>query len=166
MSKLITTIPEQAVLTAFTNAVNAALIPLNPFKLNLTDQEKKGTRSMAEGREGYARLTSRIANQFPNSLSRVDNPEELSKLLDYYNNLEANKMALLQALETIEEIKLGTATDVMTLVDRYIANLQVSRGNEASLDLAMAEVDQWNQRYGKKENEDDTSSLVSKELNN
>lgn len=153
MSKLITAIAPAAVLTAFTTAVNTALTPLNPFKLNLTDEQKKGTRSMAEGREGYARLISRIANQFPNSLSRADVPSELANLLDYYNNLEANKMALLQAIETIEEIQLATATDVMTLVDRYTTNLQVSRGNEGSLDLAMSEVDQWNKRYANKKEE-------------
>ncbi|REH00833.1 hypothetical protein [Flavobacterium aquicola] len=150
MSKMITSIATPAVLTAFKTAINTALIPLNPFKINLTDEQKKGTRSMAEGREGYARLISRIANQFPNSLSRADVPTELSNLLDYYNNLEANKMALLQALETIDEIQLATATDVMTLVDRYTANLQVSRGNEGSLDLAMAEVDEWNKRFAHK----------------
>jgi hypothetical protein len=61
-------------------------------------------------------------------------------------------MALLQAMETIQEIQLGAATDVMTLVDRYTTNLQVSRSNEGSLDLAMSEVDEWNKRYaGKKE---------------
>jgi hypothetical protein len=164
MSKLITTMASPAVLTAFTTAVTTALTPLNPFKINLTDEEKKGTRSMAEGREGYARLISRIANQFPNSLSRVDVPAELSGALDYYNNLEANRMALLQAMETIEEIQLGAATDVMTLVDRYAANLQISRSNEGSLDLAMGEVDQWNKRYANKK-EEPVAPLVSEELN-
>jgi hypothetical protein len=153
MAKLITTIAPPAVLTTFTTAVNTALTPVNSFKINLTDEQKKGTRSMAEGREGYARLISRIANQFPNSLSRVDVPSELSGILDYYNNLEASRMALLQAMETIEEIQLAAATDVMTLVDRYAANLQVSRGNEGSLDLAMGEVDQWNKRYANKKEE-------------
>lgn len=105
---------------------------------------------MAEGREGYARLISRIATQFPNSLSRADVPSELSGMLDYYNGLEANRMALLQAMEIIEEIQMAAATDVMTLVDRYAANLQISRGNEGSLDLAMGEVDQWNKRFANK----------------
>ena len=147
MPKLITAIAPAAVLTAFTTAVTSALTPLNPFKINLTDAQKTGSRSMAEGREGYARLISRIANQFPNSLSRVDVPSELANTLDYYNSLEANRMALLQAMETIEEIQLAAASDVMTLVDRYSTSLQVSRGNEGSLDLAMREVDQWNKRY-------------------
>src|SRR4051812_10101967 len=147
MPKLITAIAPAAVLTAFTTAVNTALTPLNSFKLNLTDDQKKGTRSMAEGREGYARLISRIANQFPNSLSRADVPSELANLLDYYNSLESNKMALMQAMETIDEIQLAAATDIMTLVDRYTTSLQVSRSNEGSLDLAMSDVDSWNKRY-------------------
>jgi hypothetical protein len=159
MTKLISNIPAQAILSAFTNAINTALTPLNPFKINLTDQEKLGTRSMAEGREGYARLISRIANQFPNSLSRADVPTELSNLLDYYNNLEGNRMALLQAMETIEEIQLGAATDIMTLVDRYTTNLQVSRGNEGSLDLAMGEVDEWNKRFAHKKTDNQTEPV-------
>lgn len=150
MRKFILTIPAKTVNDAFTNAINASLVPFAPFKLNLTDAEKIGTRSMAEGREGYARLVSRIATQFPNSLSRADTPIELTNLLDYYQNLEANKMALLQAIETINEIQLGAATDTMTLVDRYVANLQISRSNEGSLDLAMQEVDTWNSRFANK----------------
>lgn len=153
MAKLITSIATPAVLTAFTNAVNTALTPLNPFKINLTDEQKLGSRSMAEGREGYSRLISKIATQFPNSLSRADAPTELSSLLDYYSNLESNRMALLQAMETIEEIQLASATDIMTLVDRYTASLQISRSNEGSLDLAMGEVDQWNKRYANKKEE-------------
>lgn len=153
MAKLITSIATPAVLTAFTNAVNTALTPLNPFKINLTDEQKLGSRSMAEGREGYSRLISKIATQFPNSLSRADVPTELSSLLDYYSNLESNRMALLQAMETIEEIQLAAATDIMTLVDRYTASLQISRSNEGSLDLAMGEVDQWNKRYANKKEE-------------
>lgn len=45
MAKLIMTIATPAILTAFTNAVNTALNPLNPFKINLTDEQKRGTRS-------------------------------------------------------------------------------------------------------------------------
>lgn len=150
MRKFITAIAAKTVTDAFTSAINAALTPLAPFKINLTDAEKRGTRSMAEGREGYARLVGRIATQYPNSLSRADTPTELTALLDYYQNLEGNRLALLQALETIQEVQLGAATDIMTLVDRYVASLQISRSNEASLDLAMADVDDWNSRYANK----------------
>jgi len=59
-------------------------------------------------------------------------------------------MALAQAMEVIEEIGLGTATDIMTAVDRYGASLEISRANEGSLDLAMKEVDEYNGRFANK----------------
>lgn len=147
MRKFIISIPANTITDAYTTATNAALAPLDPYKLNLTDEEKIGMRTMAEGREGYARLISRIATQFPDALSRADVPTDLSELLEYYQNLEGNRLATLQSLETIQEIQLGAAADIMTLVDRYAQNLQISRNNEASLDLAMQEVDGWNSRF-------------------
>ena len=45
MTKLITTIPSTAVLTAFTTAINTALTPLNPFKVNLTNEEKQAMQN-------------------------------------------------------------------------------------------------------------------------
>src|SRR5436190_12611991 len=113
MRKFITTIPSSNILTGFTTAINSAIVPFMPFKINLTNDEKKGARTMAEGREGYARLISRISNQFPNSLSRADQPTDLSNLLTFYHDLEANRLAVTQALETIHEIQLGAATDIM-----------------------------------------------------
>lgn len=149
MRKFITSIPAATVLSAFTTAINNAVAPFNPFRLNLSPEERKNSRSMAEGREGYVRLVSRVATQYPNSLSRVDVPTDLSNLLAYYDQLESNRLAVLQALEVIEDIQLGASADIMTLVDRYVKSLQVSRANEGALDLAMKEVDDWNSRYGR-----------------
>ena len=38
--------------------------------------------------------------------------------------------------------------DAMLLVDRYVKNLQISRSNDGSLDMALKEVDDWNKRFG------------------
>jgi len=65
MRKFILTIPEKTVTDTYTSTITSALIPLKDYKLNLTDDEKPGMRTMAEGREGYARLISRISAQFP-----------------------------------------------------------------------------------------------------
>ncbi len=150
MRKYIISIPAKSITDTYTSTITNALTPLNPYKINLTDDEKPGMRTMAEGREGYTRLISRIANQFPDALGRSDSPEQLAELLDYYNNLEGNRMAILQNLETVEEIQLGVAADAMALTDRYKANLQISRTNDAALDLAMREVDNWNSRFANK----------------
>ena len=148
MRKFIATIAPKTVTDALITAINSALTPFSTYKISLTNDEKIATRSMAEGREGYARLVSRIATQSPNSLSRVDVPADLSNLLDYYQNLEAVRLAYVQGIETIEETQLGAATDIMTLVDRFAQNLQISRANEGALDGAMKEVDEWNKRFG------------------
>lgn len=156
MRKFILSIPAKAVLDTHTSTITTALTPINPYKVNLTDDEKPGMRTMAEGREGYARLISRIATQFPDALGRSDSPEQLSDLLDYYGNLEGGRLALLQNLETFEEIQLGASADIMTLTDRYKNNLQLSRENDAALDLAMRDVDVWNSRFGASKNKTDT----------
>lgn len=150
MRKFIATIAPKAVTDTLIATLNNALTSFNAFKISLTNDEKQATRSMAEGREGYARLVSRIATQFPNSLSRADVPADLTNLLDYYQNLEATRLAYIQGIETIEETQLGAATDIMLLVDRYVQNLQISRGNEGALDNAMKEVDDWNKRFANK----------------
>lgn len=60
---------------------------------------------------------------------------------------------MFQALEIIQEIGLGISIDSMVLVDRYVDNLQIARKNDASLDLAMREVDEYNSRFGVKKGE-------------
>ena len=154
MRKFIATIPDSRFTDNFTSAVNAAIVPYDDYKINLSNEEKQGMRSMAEGREGYARLISRIATQFPDSLSRADSPQDLADLLTYYQNLEANRLALLQSLETIVELQLGASADIMVKVDRFAQNLQISRSNEGSLDLAMEEVDTYNSRFSGKKSGD------------
>lgn len=150
MRKIILSQASKDILDALKVQINAATTTFAPFSVNLTNKEKKGGRRMAEGREGYARLVSAIANQNPNSLSRADNPEELVGLLDYYANLAADIQAAYSFLELVEETQLGAAADIMVLVDRYVQNLQIDRRNNAALDLSMAEVDEWNKRFANK----------------
>ena len=147
MRKIILTQASQAILTGIVTFINNAVNSFKPFSVNLTDKEKEGGRSMAEGREGYVRLVSAIANQHPNSLSRADNPADLVSLLNYYSSLAADIQAAYALLEMVEETQLGAACDIMELVDRYVENLQIDRNNNAALDLAMREVDEWNKRF-------------------
>jgi hypothetical protein len=65
-------------------------------------------------------------------------------LINYYDGLEADRLALTQALEIIQEIQLGASMDAMVLVDRYVKNFQISRTNDGSLDTALKEVDEYN----------------------
>ena len=157
MRKFISSIPPASITDAIVAAFVAAITPsFTPYKINLEDNEKLGLRTFAEGREGYVRNVSRVANQFPEALGRSDVPTELSNIVDYYERLEAMRLAAIKAVEIIIETELGVAADGMTLADRYVQNLQISRGNDASLDAAITEIYEYNSRFanGKKPNQD------------
>lgn len=124
------------------------LIVLKPYKINLTDDAKRGSRTMAEGREGLARLVSQIATANIDSLARENDPAELADKLDYDARLETLRQSALAILETIQETQLANGIDIMKLVDAFTDNLQTSRSRNGSLDSAMGEVDEWNKRFG------------------
>ena len=161
MTNYIQNMATESVTSDLVNDINQIILAFEPFKINLVESEKEGSRSMAEGREGYSRLVSRIANQHPNGLSRSDDPAELTKILNYNDRLLAVRFAILSILEQIEETQLGAAIDIMKLVDRYVKSLQISRNDDASIDLAMREVDEWNKRFASNKNKSETPSADS-----
>ena len=123
------------------------IIALDPFKINLSDGEKIGGRTMAEGREGLARLISKIASANINSLAREHNPQDLEDRLAYDAKLEELRQLAIKLNEIVTETQLANSVDIMTYVDAYAENLQTSRRDNGSLDLAMREVDEWNKRF-------------------
>lgn len=160
MRKLITDIPPAAVLTGMITDLNKATAALEPFKINLTNEEKSGSRSMGQNREGYVRMISAVATQFPNSLGRTDDPRDLVDILNYNSALKGVLMAVFQATETIQETLLGVGIDTMTLSDRFVDNLQISRKHDGSLDLAMEQIDEYNKRFGRRDNPEDDVELT------
>ena len=123
------------------------IIALDPFKINLSDGEKIGGRTMAEGREGLARLISKIASANINSLAREHNPQDLEDRLAYDAKLEELRQLAIKLNEIVTKTQLANSVDIMTYVDAYAENLQTSRRDNGSLDLAMREVDEWNKRF-------------------
>lgn len=121
-----------------------------PFRINLSEEQKKGARTMAGGREGYARMVSQICNNNVNSLPRDFNPIDLSNKLAYDAKLEEVRQAAMSLLESISETQQANSIDIMKMVDDSVSVLQVARNNSASLDLAMREVDDWNARFANK----------------
>ena len=137
---------------AIRNQVQSLTTSLAPYKVNLNEAQKTGVRNMAEGREGYARMISQIASNNINSLAREHNPADLVSRLAYDSKLEEARQACLSLLETITDTQLANSIDIMKNVDDYAGNLQTSRNNNAALDLAMREVDDWNKRFGNRPN--------------
>lgn len=150
---IINQIPAVSVDT-ITNTVRNLTIGIANYKVNLTDEQKQGMRTMAEGREGYVRLISQIANNNVNSLPRENNPADLSGRLAYDGKLEEARQAILTLLETISETQTANSLDIMLEVDGYVSALQSSRKRNAALDLSMREVDDWNARFAHKPEEE------------
>ena len=127
---------------------------LAPYKITLVDTKKPGLRTMAEGREGYARLVSQIANNHPEAIARELDPVSLVGLLDYDNRLSNVYFAIKKVLEVIDETRSNNGINAMLLVDTFVSYLQASRHNNGSLDLAMREVDEWNKRFANKKEQE------------
>lgn len=156
MRPLIITKLPTATADAIKTAMQTQITTMAPFKINLNDGEKIGGRTMAEGREGLARLVSKIASAHIESLAREHNPQDLEDRLAYDAKMEELRILGMKFLEILEETQLANAVDIMTYVDAYSENLQTSRKNNGSLDLAMREVDEWNKRFAHK---NDTPSV-------
>ncbi len=135
---------------AIKTAMQAQIVSMTPFKINLSDGEKIGGRTMAEGREGLARLVSKIASANIESLAREHNPQDLEDRLAYDAKMEELRQLGNKFLELVTETQLANSIDCMTYVDAYSDNLQTSRRNNGTLDLAMREVDEWNKRFAHK----------------
>lgn len=147
MRNLIITKLPTATADSIKSAIQVQIAALAPFKINLNDGEKIGQRTMAEGREGLARLISKIASANIDSLAREHNPQDLEDRLAYDAKMEELRQLGNKFLETITETQLANSVDIMSYVDAYAENLQTSRKNNGTLDLAMREVDEWNKRF-------------------
>jgi len=150
MRPLIITKLPTATADAIKTAMQTQITTMQPFKINLNDGEKIGGRTMAEGREGLARLVSKIASANIESLAREHNPQDLEDRLAYDAKMEELRILAMKFLENVAETQLANSVDIMTYVDAYSENLQTSRKNNGSLDLAMREVDEWNKRFAHK----------------
>lgn len=158
MSTLIVNPMPTATADGIKSALLAQITSAQPFAVNLTEREKEGKRNMAEGREGYARMVSQIANVHINSLARELNANDLTAKLAYDAKLEEIRQVLLKLMEIIEETQYANGIDIMKLVDVFVENLQTSRKNNGALDLALREVDEWNKRFGARPNVGNDSS--------
>lgn len=158
MNKLIQQRIADVALTNYKASVDGFRQTLLPYVVSLTGTEKQGIRVMAEGREGYVRLLSRIAMAHPDCLSRNDNPQQLVDALDYDQHLEDLRQSLMALSELINNIQIANSKDIMQYADHYAASLQVGRSGNSSLDTAMYEIDDWNKRYGTKKSSTDTAA--------
>lgn len=120
-----------------------------PVQVSLNDTQRIGLRTMAEGREGFAKLVSDIALTNTENLPRNEDAKELQSLLNYYSALSKLRLSAAKLAEMLDDTQTAAGADVMNMVDRYTGYLQTARKSNNALDSSMNEVDAWNSRFGK-----------------
>lgn len=126
---------------------------MQPFNVALSNEKRKGLRTMAEGREGYAKLVSDVAITHVESLPRNEDPDQLQASLAYYSLLSQLRIQAAKLYEMVEDTQTASGADVMAMVDRYSNYLQTARKNNTALDMALADIDTYNSRFGGSGNE-------------
>jgi hypothetical protein len=150
--------PETAAnITAWTTQLKAMATTFKAKSYNIEKKKKAGVRTMAEGREGLARLVSSVATEHVDSLSRSDNPADLAAKLAYDTNLETLRQSCMRFMEMIEDTQWANSADIMLLVDRFVQVLQAQRGSNTALDNALSEIDNFNKQFGPLNTDTDTA---------
>lgn len=144
---LVNTLAADTVLQSITTAASTMITSFTPCFVSLTNEDSIGIRSMSAGREGYARLVSKIALQHTDSLARSNDPNDLADRLTYDDALETVRQSLIRITEMITDTQTANAADIMKFCDRFAANLQTARKSDAALDEALQPVDDYNKRF-------------------
>ena len=152
MTQLVTKFAAKADTDQIIAGANAINKLFEPNSVNLTNEQLTGLRTMSQGREGVVRLLSSIATQNINSLPRNEDPADLASRLEYYTQLQAARQAIMPLFEMLDNTQNALGGDIMQLYDRYYCYLQAARSGNTTLDLAMAEIDEWNKRFGERPN--------------
>jgi len=126
-----------------------------PHYHNLSNDERTGIRTMAEGREGIVRTISQIAIANPDDLSKKDDPAHLTKKLDYDVQLESIRQLTVKFLEYVEETQLANSQDIMGVADAFAASLQIARTRNSALDEALKPVDEHNKKFGRSQKKEE-----------
>lgn len=148
MKKYVSSIIPDAELGKINQSLDESKTFLEPYRVSLMNQEKVGLRTLGDGREGYANMVSRAANEHGKHLPKTDEPAELVNAIAYYNNLANLKVKILHLLEIVDDTNLALGADIMRLADSYAGHLQLARKDNSHLDEALAEIDEYNQRFG------------------
>ena len=136
--------------------LKSMIATFEPHYHNLSNEERTGIRTMAEGREGIVRTINQVAQANPDDLSRKDDPMALQKKLDYDVQLENIRQLAVKLLEYVEETQLANSQDIMAVADAFVATLQIARSRNSGLDQAMKPIDEHNKKFGRSQKADDT----------
>ncbi len=128
--------------------VRNAETALATFTVSLTDQERIGVRSVADGREGYVREVFRVSNEFQNSLPRSFDISRFEQKLQLFDQWKSLRVILEKVAEMADDTCLQIGVELMEDVDTAYPILQTMRKVDPNLDRAMQVLDDYNKRFG------------------
>ena len=120
---------------------------LSRFAVSLSDEERKGRRTVAEGREGYVRELWRISHEYESELPRSFALTDYTALLELYDEWKRLKVLAEETAELIDDPVLALGVELMSPTDLAHRSLQNARDLNASLDRALESIDDYNRRY-------------------
>ena len=91
-------------LTADNGSGHALFLPYRPTAVEAEEKEKQFSARLSKAREDYARAVERIAQAFQSCRSSSEIEEDLALAEQNFRELDANRVALGVALETIEKL--------------------------------------------------------------
>jgi hypothetical protein len=130
---------------------------MEPYFFNLSNDERTGIRTMAEGREGMVRAVNQVALANPDELRRKDDPLLLDGKIKYDELLEGLRQKGLSFLEKIEETQLANSKDIMVVADAFAGSLQSARMRNSALDKALKPIDEYNKKFGRPQKQGDAA---------
>lgn len=122
---------------------------IKKFVVSLSAEERTGIRTIAEGREGYAREMLRIARIYINSLPRDYSVEEYEELFRLYDEWKPILTEIEMYTEQIDDTLVAIGIEIMKNADTVNGFLQIARKGNANLDRALEGIDKFNARYGR-----------------
>ena len=138
---------DSGVLDGIDSEMDRQLSTFDAYRISLPDEQKVGLRSLAEGREGIVNTVCRIAGNFTECLPRNEDPAEMKKALEYWGHLTAVIQKVDKLKEALDDTQAGLGADLMGMTDRFTNHLQTARKSNNNLDLAMRQVDEFNQKF-------------------
>lgn len=154
---LLDTLNSQELLNALTHLQEFGK-SIKKFTVSLSAEERIGIRTIAEGREGYAREMLRVARIYINSLPREYNIEEFDELFRLYDEWKPILTEIEMYSEQIDDTLTSIGIEIMKNTDSINNYLQIARKGNANLDRALAGIDKFNTRYGSRNDSSSTTS--------
>ncbi len=155
MKAMILSRPAEDVIQKMSDYTKDAIALFQSYSISLDDKDRKGLRTMAEGRQGIAETMCRVAVNFEECLPRTENAQDMVAALDYHSKLAMLQTTLIKLFEMVDDTLVAQGVDVVKMYDRYNVHFQGARLHNSNLDMALQPIDDYNKRFANLKEEEE-----------